>query len=127
MTTKTCQGRKPLLAALLARALMLAGIATAPGLAHASELPDHASPSLCVVLIGLAGQAGVIASEDEQDYKDASETFREKSVELNGGKTESDQMIGSSVNPLMGLGKKDLARGAEMCLEAVDEDFDSDE
>lgn len=97
------------------------------GHAGASELPDHASPSTCVVLIGLALQAGAVDADEEQDYRDASDAYRKISVRLNGDKTASDQMIGSTVNLYAGLGKDELSEGADMCLEAVDETFTEDE
>lgn len=95
--------------------------------AAASDLPEHASPSTCVVLIGLALQGGAIDADDEQDYRDASDAYRKMSVKLNGGKDASDQMIGSTVNMYAGLSKNELTDGADMCLESVDDTFTEDE
>lgn len=95
---------------------------------HAEEaLPDHASPSVCVVLIGLALQAGVIDEEDEADYRSASDNYRTISARLNGGKEGADQMIGSTVNFYSGLSEDQLSEGADMCLEARDNRFTEDE
>lgn len=119
----------PAPAAALALALLvpaLAGLGGQP--ARAEEgLPDHASPSVCVVLIGLALQAGVIDEEDEADYRSASDRYRKISARLNGSKEAADQMIGSTVNFYAGLGEDDLSEGADMCLESVDDRFTEDE
>lgn len=108
-------------------ALLLAAALSAPLHAEEDRLPDHASPSVCVVLIGLALENGVIDDADQEEYRAAAETFREKSVELNGGKDAANQMIGSSVAFFDGLSEADLAEGADMCLSAEDESFDADE
>ncbi|PYB76948.1 MULTISPECIES: hypothetical protein [Rhizobium] len=108
-------------------ALLLASVFSAPAYAEEDTLPDHASPSICVVIIGLALENGAIDAADEEDYKAAAETFREKSAELNGGKDGANQMIGSSVAFYDALSKADLEKGADMCLSAEDESFDADE
>lgn len=108
-------------------ALLLAAALSAPVHAEEDKLPDHASPSVCVVIIGLALQNGVIDAADEEEYKAAAETFREASEELNGGKHAANQMIGSSVAFFDGLSASDLEEGADMCLSAEDESFDADE
>ncbi|KPF46824.1 hypothetical protein [Rhizobium sp. AAP43] len=107
--------------------LLLAATLSAPVHAEEDALPDHASPSVCVVLIGLALDKGVIDAADQQAYRDAAETMRETSVELNGGEDAANQMIGSSVAFFDGLSETDLAEGADMCLSAEDESFDADE
>lgn len=104
----------------------LAGLGGHP--ARAEEgLPDHASPSVCVVLIGLALQAGVIDEADEANYRSASDRYRKMSARLNGSKDAADQMIGSTVNFYAGLGEDELSEGADMCLESVDDRFTVDE
>ncbi len=107
--------------------LVLAAALCAPVRAEEDKLPDHASPSVCVVIIGLALQNGVIDAADEEEYKAAAETFREKSEELNGGRDAANQMIGSSVAFFDGLSASDLEEGADICLSAEDESFDADE
>lgn len=108
-------------------ALLLASVLSAPVHAEEDRLPDHASPSVCVVIIGLALENGVIDAADEEEYKAAAETFREKSAELNGGRDAANQMIGSSVAFFDGLSAGDLEEGADMCLSAEDDSFDADE
>ncbi len=108
-------------------ALLLAAALSAPVHAEEDKLPDHASPSVCVVIIGLALENGVIDAADEEEYQAAAETFREKSEELNGGRDAANQMIGSSVAFFDGLSADDLADGADMCLAAEDDSFDTDE
>ena len=108
-------------------ALLLASVLSTSTRAEEDKLPDHASPSICVVLIGLALENGAIDAADEADYKAAAETFRAKSADLNGGSDAANQMIGSSVSFYDGLSKTDLAEGAEMCLSAEDDSFEADE
>lgn len=108
-------------------ALLLASVLSTPTRADEDTLPDHASPSVCVVIIGLALEKGAIDASDEDDYKAAADTYRELSIELNGGADAANQMIGSSVAFFDGLSQDDLEKGADMCLSASDDSFDADE
>ncbi len=107
--------------------LLAASLSGLEARAESLPLPDHASPSICVVLIGLALQAGVIDADEEADYREASDTYRSLSARINGSKEAADQMIGSSVNMYAELNKDDLTKGADMCLEASGERFTEDE
>lgn len=88
--------------------------------------PDHASPSVCVVILGLMRQAVLdgSATGDEGLLRYGSEAFREKADELNDG--DAQQMIGSTVAFYDMLTPKQLSRTADLCLSAVDEDFAED-
>lgn len=108
-------------------ALFLASLLSSPVSAEEDQLPDHASPSACVVIIGLALENGAIDADDEEDYKTAAATFRAKSEELNGGKDAANQMIGSTVAFFDGLSRSELEEGADMCLSAEDDNFEADE
>ncbi len=115
------------LSGTVALSLLVAGSCLAPVGARASDLPDHASPSICVVLTGLALQRDLIDEEDKSDYEDAQKAYRKMSEEINGDKTVADQMIASNVNPLSQLSDEEVSKGAEMCLDSVDDHFTEDE
>lgn len=110
-------------AALLVAAAILPGEAAAEG----DTLPDHASPSVCVVIINLALQASVVPGEKVAAYRAAEAGYRQHSIKLNEGKNGSDQMIGSSVSFYDELGNDDLRKGAEMCLAAASQTFSADD
>jgi uncharacterized protein len=88
--------------------------------------PGHASPSVCVVILGLMREAVLEgrASGDEGVLRSGSKTFRRKADALNEGNAQ--QMIGSTVAFYDGLTPKQLSRATDLCLSAVDEDFTED-
>jgi hypothetical protein len=112
--------------------LLLAALLSAvPAIASADgdTPPDHASPSVCVVILGLMRQAIAEgkATGDAEAMAAASETFREKAVALNEGEDGAAQMIGSSVSFYDELTPAELSTSADLCIDAEDEEFSADE
>ena len=92
--------------------------------------PDHASPSVCIVILGRLqyeaseGRATVDAARLEA----AAKTFRKKALALyDGDETALDQMVGSSVSFYDELTVPELTEAADLCLAAEGQTFTTDE
>lgn len=102
---------------------------TKPHAASADTPPDHASPSVCVVILGLQQQAVKEgrATGDIDALASAYENFRSKAAVIyDGNADQADQKIRSRVPLYDELTPEQLSRAAGMCLAAVGEEFSSD-
>lgn len=91
--------------------------------------PDHASPSVCAVILGRQYDAvsDGKASGDKAALAAGFDAFRAESIRLNDGQVGADQMIGSSIAFYDELTPEQLSAATQMCLAAVGQTFTVDE